>query len=251
MTAQYTDTRTSDAQRDGRRQRLLAGGIALLLVVLAALAGGIALGRASMPNSPSASDDPPIRPPATGTQPREDVAGVGVGWSHSRDGAVAAATAYTTGINGRRYVSDEQARRAVLHAIIAPSQRQDIPTLIGGTRTPHPGDPMAAAYSSRDSSAYRYTPVGYGVENYTGGAAVVSIWGFGLYAGTGSASVPASTAWSTVTVPLVWADGDWKLDAANVRQEAGPTPAVHGELSSDLAVIRADRGFDTYAQLPR
>ncbi|MGH8894737.1 MAG: hypothetical protein ACRDWY_15755 [Actinomycetes bacterium] len=251
--APFTDHRTGDPPRAGDGRRRLAVVIAALLAALLVLSLGIALGRSSVSAPTSKPSEGREGDPidSSGPGPRSAVHGVGVGWAHSQPGAVGAATAYTIGVNGRAFVGDVDTRREILQAVLPPDELRDIESLVGSASTPPAGSPLSAAHADEQSSAYRYVPVGYKLESFSAEAAVVTVWGFSLYAGTGSANVAASTAWATARVPLTWSGGDWKLEASAVTQEPGPTPAVSGELSSDLSIIATDRGFASYAYATR
>jgi len=235
------------------RRRLVAA-IAAVMVLLLVLAAGIALGRASIGRQPA--------PPSTGNHPgtpagdvpRGYVDGVGVGWPRSRDGAVAAATGYLTGVSSRRYLGDPAVRGRIVRAIVTPDQIATVLSPPGGSgavdRGAGDGGPYAAALAAPTLSAWRYVPVGYRVDSYNGDRAAVQVWAVQVTAAVGSAAVPATAVWGTTTVPLVWAGGDWKLDVAGMRGQPGPTPASNLDvLSSDLDVVAADRAFAGYGHV--
>ncbi len=223
--------------------------------MLLVLAAGIALGRASIrrqPAPPSTGNHP--RSSAAGEVPRGYVDGVGVGWPRSRDGAVAAATGYLTGVSSRPYLGDPGVRGRIVRAIVTPDQIATVVGQPGGSgavdRGAGDGGPYAAALAAPTSSAWRYVPVGYRVDSYNSDRAAVQVWAVQLAAAVGSAAVPATAVWGTTRVPLVWAGGDWKLDVAGMRGQPGPTPASNLDvLSSDLDVVAADRAFAGYGHV--
>ncbi len=235
------------APSSGRRR--WAAVAASLLVVLFVLAAGIALGRASIGRQPTPPSTGNHSGTAAGEVPRGYVDGVGVGWPRSRAGAVAAATGYLSGVSSRAYFGDRSVRGRIVRAIVAPDQ---VGTVLAQPRGSDPGErgPYAAALAAPRSSAWRYVPVGYRVESYSGDRAGVQVWAVQVTAAVGSAAVPATAVWGTTTVPLVWAGGDWKLDVAGMRGHAGPTPASNLDvLSSDLDVVAADRAFAGYGHV--
>jgi hypothetical protein len=248
----FVDTRATAAQRPGRSRKPLAAVAVAVVAALLLITLGIALGRASV--SPRPLDNGGTAPPSRDfIGPRATVDGVGVGWKRSADGAVAAATAYLVGINGRSYVADAAKRRRIVTAIAVPDQREALAGRAGAIVRPRaPGDPFAAAFAAKQMSAWRLVPLGYRVESYDEHAAVVSVWAVQVSAGVGSANVPATARWSTTTLPLRWAENDWKLDVAAARSAAGPSPgAAPGAQSSDLDVIAVDGSFAEYAHAAR
>jgi hypothetical protein len=250
----FVDTRTAASQRPGRGRKPLRTAAVAVAVVAALLliTLGIALGRASV--APRPLDNGGTAPPSHGfIGPRATVDGVGVGWERSADGAVAAATAYLVGINGRSYVADAEKRRRILTAIAVPDRREALAGRAGAIVRPQaPGDPFAAAFAAKQTSAWRLVPLGYRLESYDEHATVVSVWAVQVTAGVGSANVPATARWSTTTLPLRWAENDWKLDLAAARGAPGPSPgAAPGAQSSDLDVIAVDGSFAEYAHAAR
>lgn len=220
------------------RRLAVAAAAAVVAVLLVAIGAVLGRGSAEQPTLGAAPQEaaagvPEIRPPGPG---------------RTREGAVAAATAYLLRITSRGYVTDPAERRRTVRDIAIPSARDDLLQRLGDRAAPPPGDPFAAAYAPPRSSAWRTVPVGHRVVAFTGGSAVVEIWNVQLAAGPGSAAVPAIATWAVATMPLVWVDGGWRLDFDRARSVPGPTPATAaGTLSSDLEVAAADTRFARYA----
>jgi len=249
----FVDTRTIPTQPPGgkRSPRRSAAVAAIIVAALLLIALGIALGRASVLHRPPDSGASPPRNDSVG--PRAGVDGVGVGWQRSVDGAVAAATEYLVGINSRAYVANAPKRRRIVTAIAVPDQRTALSGQAGEVVRPEaPGEPFAAAFAAPKASAWRLVPLGYRVESYEDNAAVISVWSVQVTAGVGSANVPATARWSTTTLPLRWAENDWKLDFPAARSTPGPSPGIApGAQSSDLDVIATDGSFEEYTHAAR
>ncbi|HVD14644.1 MAG TPA: hypothetical protein VNK73_09355, partial [Actinomycetota bacterium] len=113
--------------------------LSLLLLALVLFSGGLVIGRSSTrtasvtPTAPAPSvtaANPPASAgaPATGatraskTGPTRLDHGVGVGWAHTREGAVAAATNYTVALGGT-LVFDPVARDKAIEVLAAPKAR--------------------------------------------------------------------------------------------------------------------------------
>jgi hypothetical protein len=68
----------------------------------------------------------------------------------------------------------------------------------------------------------RSVPVGYRIDRYSPGAAVVAVWYVGIV-GSG-ATVEPQQSWRTQIVNLVWEHGAWKVSSFD--SSAGPTPPL-------------------------
>jgi hypothetical protein len=248
----FVDMRTVAPRRQGRRRPSGrgAGIVAAVVAALLLVTVGIVLGRASVPDSSPRIGGTPSRDAAeTAVGPQNVIDGVGIAWRQDRDGAIAAATAYLVGINSRAYVADATKRRRILTAIAVPDQRAALAQRAGTVVRPEAaGDPFAAAFALPKSSAWRLVPLGYRVVSHEKDAAVISIWAVQVAAGVGGANVPATARWSTTTLPLRWAEDDWKLDLTLAHSVQGPSPGLSpGPQSSDLDVIAVDGSYEEYA----
>jgi len=180
-------------------------------------------------------------------------AGRTAGSDRTTTGAVTAATADLTQLTSRAYVSDPAVRAETIRAIGLPADRDRLATRAADpTRPGAPGDPLAAAFAPPDGSAWRLTPIGYRLDSFTINRAVVEIWAVQVTAGAGTVDVPASATWTTTRLPLVWAEGAWRLDLAAATTTPGPTPGAGPVAQSpDLDVIAADRRFEVYGHVVR
>jgi hypothetical protein len=156
--------------------------------------------------------------------PREVVKGVPVGYQHSEQGAVAAAANYTTVLSST-LILDQARRRAAIETLAAPEalarqQRAFDQAVASLTKGLGAGDG-----SAKDGTVLlRAVPVGWRLEEYTGGRATVAIWVTSVLGALGGSpgGVPVREAWGTTTVKLRWVDGDWKQLQTTTTD--GPVP---------------------------
>lgn len=178
-----------------------------------------------------------------GPGPTKTVAGVPIGYAHSQDGAVAAASAYAESI-GPLALATPEARDAALAAMTDPKGRDEV------RRGLEPGLEALGKGLTTPTSAdavVRSAPVGYRVGVYSEERAEVELWAVGV---VGNAqSLPPSASWGITKVLLRWVDGDWKL-AASVEQSEGPTPQLNGSASPPLEFAQAIRGFRSFHHAP-
>jgi hypothetical protein len=224
-----------------KRSRSRAPGIVALVAAL--LVAGL-IGRLTTPTPD------PARPQETHVVAREpratDVsAGVPVGYSRTRDGAVAAMAAYGQALADPRVQLDDPRRRAVAAAV-------------GTERYAHALEDAEAVFAARRRSAvgqalrpgahavFLGLPVAYRVLSYSGSRAVIKSWGVAVAASDTGLEPRAS--WGTTTTTAVWRDGDWKVD--DVRSELGPVPAGTGTPSQAPSFITALAGMRTLRHAP-
>ena len=139
------------------------------------------------------------------------------GFSADEPGAVAAAVAYATASQRWLYLSDDQiaaAVTAIATTDAAPVLTDEVVADVSMAR-----DQLAA---SSGPVWWLVRPLAWRIEGFHTSGARVSVWTMSILSAAGVA-VPQSE-FSTVTLDLVWADGDWRVDA--VRDTAGPTPVT-------------------------
>jgi hypothetical protein len=235
------------------QRRFGASGLpAMLSLVLGAVIlflGGLVEGRATMTGSPDATPaaattapGATTAPPATaatgdGTAaaapataaasravgPRRYLDGVGVGYAHSQEGAVAAAANFTRVLSSD-LILDEARRRAAIDVLAAPEARsRHQKTFDQAVVSLRQGLGAAGAAGQDAQVLLRATPVGWRVESFDAGTARVAIWVTSVGgSGGGATAAPIREAWGTTTVELRWAGGDWKqVDSTTVD---GPVP---------------------------
>jgi hypothetical protein len=236
------------------QRRFGASGLpALLTMVLGAVIlflGGLVVGRATMTGTPDATPaaattapGATTAPPATaatgdgtaaaasGTAaaasravgPRRYLDGVGVGYAHSQEGAVAAAANFTRVLSSD-LILDAARRRAAIDVLAAPEARNRLQkTFDQAVVSLRQGLGVSGAAAKDTQVLLRATPVGWRVEAYQAGTARVAIWVTSVGGSIGgTTAAPIREAWGTTTVTLRWAGGDWKqVDSTTVD---GPVP---------------------------
>ncbi len=259
-----------------QRSAMPAGGVGrlwVLALVAAVFAGGMFFGRATTrpaaTQGPAATSAPATAAPATGATgtpavtagtltanpaaspkagPRQVLDGVGVGWAHSREGALAAATSYAVVLSGD-LVFDTVRRRRAVAVLAAPEARAEmqrawdsaVPVLRKALRLPASG-PVA------DKVVLVTAPLRYFIERYDEATARVSIWTTALAGST--TGIPVQVGWGVTTIDLRWVGGDWKEVRATTR--AAPTPlALDTEVPSAAATfVQHTQKFKEYDYAP-
>jgi hypothetical protein len=225
--------------------------LTLVLLAVILFLGGLVVGRATMTRDPEAARAAATTPPAATTAPpataatpdgtaaaasgavaatsravgpRSYLAGVGVGYAHSQDGAVAAAANFTRVLSSD-LILDTRQRRAAIDVLAAPEARGRLQrTFDQAVASLRQGLGMTGPAAQDAQVLLRATPVGWRVEDYGAGSAKVAIWVTSVGGSTGGATgqVPIREAWGTTTVTLRWVGGDWKqVDSTTVD---GPVP---------------------------
>jgi hypothetical protein len=221
--------------------------LTLLLLAVVLFVGGLVVGRATMtrgqaaapattaaaaatPNptvaaTPGTAATAPAEAAATSrVGPRRVEAGVGVGYTRSEQGAVAAAANYTRALSSS-LILDEARRRAAIDALAAPGARARLQkTFDQAVASLRAGFGATGAAGERAQVLLRGTPVGWRVEAYDKDRATVAIWVTSVAGSLGGTDgpVPVREGWGTTTVKLRWADDDWKqVDSMTTD---GPVP---------------------------
>jgi hypothetical protein len=208
---------------EGARSRWLKiGGGVLAGVVL--LAAGFGIGRLS---APAAGGGQQARVSGqSGPGPWRVENGVPVGYAHTPEGAVAAATNYLTVIDGPMLTQPER-YRAAIDGLAAPDSKSKLRST---------GERQLATFQTTMGMAdyvqqgrqviLRAIPLTYHIDGYDGTAARVSIWAEALLAVDGVLSPRVN--WATSTYALEWVAGDWKLTDTGGSQSGtdGPVPLV-------------------------
>jgi hypothetical protein len=222
----------------------LPGMLALVLLAVVLFLGGLVIGRATTTGS-QAGAAPATTPPAanaapsptvaaapgstaaaaaTGAGPRRVEHGVGVGYARSRAGAVAAAANYTQVLSSS-LILDDAKRRAAINTLATPQARARLQkTFDRAVASMRKGFGATGAAADNAQVLMRATPVGWRIDNYGDGAATVAIWMTSVGGSVGGANgpVPVREGWSTTTVALRWAHGDWKQ--VETTSTDGPVP---------------------------
>jgi hypothetical protein len=248
------DQRARVLYRLPEQRRFGAGGmptlLTMLLLAIVLFLGGLVVGRATMTRDQAATAAPattvaaaPAAPAPTaaatpdstaapraeaaatsGVGPRRLEHGVGVGYAHSQQGAVAAAANYTRALSSA-LILDTARRRAAIDTLAAPEARARLQrTFDQAVASLRAGLGVSGPAGDRAQVLLRATPVGWRVDQYTKGAARVAIWvtSVGGSLGGDSGTVPVREGWGTTTVSLRWVDGDWKQVRSTTTD--GPVP---------------------------
>jgi hypothetical protein len=228
----------------------MPGLLAMALLALVLFLGGLVVGRASMTRDQAGGATTPATTapavtaapaqdetatPSTAAAPAEGAAtsrvgprrfehGVGVGYAHSRQGAVAAAANYSSVLSSA-LILDTARRRAAIDTLAAPEARAGLQkTFDQAVASLRKGLGVTAENAGSVKVLMRAHPVGWKVDDYDDGTATVAIWMTGVTGSIGGTGTPAPIreGWGTTTARLQWVKGDWKLvDSTTVD---GPLP---------------------------
>jgi hypothetical protein len=249
------DQRARVLYRLPEQRRFRAGGLpsllAMVLLAVVLFLGGLVVGRATMtgdqtgaaPPATTAAAVAPVAPapttaatpgtaaapraeaaPATGVGPRRVTNGVGVGYAHTQQGAVAAAANYTRALSSA-LILDTAQRRAAIDTLAAPEAKARLQkTFDQAVASIRAGLGVSGPAGDGAEVLLRATPVGWRVEQYGKGTARVAIWvtSVGGSVGGSGGSAPVREGWGTTTVTLRWVGNDWKQVASTTTD--GPVP---------------------------
>jgi hypothetical protein len=199
----------SAAERDRRRPPIRS-----LLVILIAAVVAFAIGAATAGTRDLTKSVP------TGPGPTRSVAGVPLGFSHDRAGAVTALLNYSAVLSDPRVLLDQRRRTQVL-SLVATLRYSATFNGAGGAFKRTRNSPLGRSLAAGVRTAYFATPIAYRVTSYTADRASVEGWGVAVI-GNDQGVKPQAT-WGTTLATVVWQRGDWKIDA--VQSTNGPTPA--------------------------
>jgi hypothetical protein len=177
---------------------------------------------------------------SSGAGPTGNVAGVPVGFAHSRDGARAAAANYVT--TGQAMLDADplgagDAVRAMAATSTADAQANEMVRRLAALRV--------KLATGTGPVRYWQAVLATRVESYQRTRARVVVWSVGVLSRRDVAAPQAG--WSTSTFDLVWERGDWKVTSERIS--SGPTPMLnlgaHPSTPDHFQV--ALRGFDAWA----
>ena len=191
-------------------------GIAIGLGALVFLAGMAARGALTHPAPANATR--PVAQATAGPGPSGAVAGMPVGYAHSRDGARAAALSFASVVPQRAlYLSRDQVTDAV-RGLAADGARDALTAQVLADFDR--AQPLLAA--SDTVTWWAVASLAVHVDAYTPDRARVSVWVTHVLSKQGVAAPQSS--WATVTVELVWERDDWRIWSQTTAP--GPTPAL-------------------------
>ena len=201
------------------RRVIVVGATVLVAAAAIGLRTCAAAGReAAPPASPSTAAESADERPATG--PRTEQLGVPVGWSRDVTGARAAAVSAVS-------LTGELARagfitRSDMIRVLASRRYGSTLADLSAAQLDAFMDDLAGEGLTPSQLLLQELPLTAVVESATANSATVQVWAL-LVAGGERLGAPRQL-WRTVTVELVWEEGDWQVDGWKVRP--GPTPAL-------------------------
>jgi hypothetical protein len=155
--------------------------------------------------------------------PRSNENGVPVGYQHSPQGAISAASNYLGFIDNPASLNENKLD-AGLRQVAAPRSGE----FIAETKTAFNITRQALDKSGASTGGPlidESKQLGYSLANYNGNRASVLIWGVGLTANARNIAPTAS--FNKYTLDLLWSNNDWKL--ASYTNQPGATPRVFGD----------------------
>lgn len=221
-------------ERPAFRRLAVAGTAALVFLAGMAARGALGDRDARQPQAQTTAADP--APAGTGAS--HEIDGAPAGFARSRNGARAAAIAYTATLSQRLLYLEPAAADAAVRAIAADASADTITAeVLAGLHAVR--EPLAAGSGA---TWWVVEPLATKVEAYTTDRARVSVWIVRVLSRQGVV-VPQSS-WVTETVELVWEGGDWRLWSD--ESTPGPTPVLDGsDLPASAAELEAElTGFE-------
>ena len=231
--------------------RVVGAAAAAVGLAAAAIALGFAIGRGTAPGAsirPSPAATPgPGAPPASG--PRIFVSGVPVGYAATKDGAIAAATAYQQYLFGNLLLHPDELRKAVT-AVAAPDS---VETMIAkfqvASSVLEERFQMVTAASKGLPVEVLTFPLTTQVMSYDAVTAKVRIYTCTMLAEQGV--LPPSTIWGTVVVTVRRTRDDWELvDSAVDAAAPAVIPSVQGTQGTAPTVPPQLNTFQQYIYAP-
>lgn len=214
-----------------------------VILIVAALVLGLVLGRLSGHGDGSPAPALPDPPGPT----RLESGGVGVGYAHTRAGAIAANANYQQAFADAAILRRGELRRRI-EAVATPDY---VPAMLAGNE---PGaQRLAAGEIGRGlregvPTAYLGMPVLYRVLSYSPQRAVIRTWGFTVL-GNATRAEPGAY-FGTSRTELVWLEGDWKI--ADTSAAFGPSPRLVSprEGGEGFGLVDLLEGMRRYAVAP-
>ena len=231
--------------------RVVGAAAAAVGLAIAAISLGFAVGRGTAPGAsihPSPTPTPgPGAPPASG--PRIFVSGVPVGYAATKDGAIAAATAYQQYLFGNLLLHPDELRKAVT-AVAAPDS---VETMIAkfqvASTVLEQRFQMVTAASKGLPVVVLTFPLTTQVMSYDAVTAKVRIYTCTMLAEQGV--LAPSTIWGTVVVTVRRTRDDWELiDSAVDPAAPSLIPSVQGTQGTAPTVPPQLNAFQQYIYAP-
>lgn len=214
-----------------------------VLPIAAAVLLGLIAGRLTACGQSSPA---PLNPGSPGPT-RLAVGGVGVGYAHTRAGALAANAGYQQAFADAAILRPAELRRRIEAVATPESALAMIAANEPGARRLSAGV-LGAGVREGLPTLYFGVPVFYRVLSYSPRRAVIRSWGFTVL-GNATTAEPGAY-FGTSRVELVWLDGDWKIAAT--RAAFGPTPRLvtPREGGEGFTLVDLIEGMRPYAVTP-
>ena len=223
------------------RIAFILAAVAVGMAIGGLLAGGRSGSSGASAAEPIGPDVGEIRVGATTAGPHDKIDGVGVGFNHSEEGAVAAATNLILTLEQAGNTDRANAVRTY-EILAAEGSKEFLAKEMAGAWDALHGT-IAVNGPASSSLFLRTVPVGHQLTRYSDIRATVEIWTLTIVAAAGMRE-PLAT-WETATVEVVWESEDWKVWSALSTQ--GPSPAwVQTEVTSTdpfLATVDQLEGY--------
>jgi hypothetical protein len=199
----------------GSRQPRRLGWVIPAAVITMAVVVGLVMGRSTAPQQTVQVRTVPLEPGSTRVE-----SGVPVGYQHTRQGAIDAATNYVVTLDGPVLLRPDELRRAE-DQMAASEYRAELES-----QTAKAVQALESYYGFNAHAqvgatpVVKLAPVAYRVDGYQPSQATVTIWGVWIFAEEGLL-IPQQN-WITTQLELKWQAGDWKLSASGTHP--GPAP---------------------------
>lgn len=178
-----------------------------------------------------AQESPQAQPPtATGPGPTSEENGVPVGYAQSEEGAVAAATNFSLLTAGDELL-DVDALTSAMETLAAPDWKAD-----ARAQAANGNEFIVDRYG--DDADLTGSVLRYEVVDYSSSRAVVKLWTVSVVSGSKRPNV--EEVWGTVTVNLVWTNGDWRVEGNESTPGPAPIDLPAGEPEQSASSVMED-----------
>jgi hypothetical protein len=188
--------------------------------------------------------------PATPTGrcgPARWVDGVPTGWEDSRAGVVSAAAGYAKTMSTMWFLADRDRRHRAISLLATAEQAATLTASQDLLAAELLDGPLGPALANNGARAVLTTALlGYRLEAFSARSARVALWAVLVY-GAATGLLPGAV-WTTTTMELARADGDWKLTSAVTRE--GPTPQSGGLDVAPGELVAAAKTFRGFTDVP-
>ena len=150
-------------------------------------------------------------PSVVGPGPTAEENGVPVGYARTEQGAVAAATNFSL-LTTRDELLDVNALTTAMETLASPAWKDE-----AGAQATNGNEFLVDRYG--DDADLSGSVLRYDIVDYSSDRAVIRLWTVSVASGSKRPNV--EEVWGTLTVSLVWTDGDWRVEG----NESTPGPA--------------------------